>query len=315
MRWKRGAGSGNVEDRRGRPGGRAALPGRRRHRRDHRRAGDRAARRRGGYDVGSPFEQFPAQQQPGEDSAAMQNAPSAQSELVDFVPFVVGDLESFWAGRLQQGGPRVRARAGSCSSARRVDDRRAAPRSSQTGPFYCPADQQIYVDLGFFRDARRPLQRPRRLRAGVRARARVRPPRPDDHAASRSRSTAATRENPDQRNELSVRVELQADCLAGVWAHSTYERGLLERGRPRGGPDRRRRGRRRPHPGRGDGADQPRDVHARHRGAARELVQARLRGRRRDRLRHLLRRHLSPRRNQSVKRLAVGRRGRLASMR
>ena len=41
---------------------------------------------------------------------------------------------------------------------------------------------------------------------------------------------AASRENPDQRNALSVRVELQADCLAGVWAHSTFERGLLEEG-------------------------------------------------------------------------------------
>ena len=40
----------------------------------------------------------------------------------------------------------------------------------------------------------------------------------------------ATRENPDQRNALSVRIELQADCLAGVWAHSTFERGLLEQG-------------------------------------------------------------------------------------
>ena len=67
MRWKRGAGSGNVEDRRGRPGGRAALP-----------VGGGIVGiivtlaivllGGGGYDVGSPFEQFPAQQQPGEDS-------------------------------------------------------------------------------------------------------------------------------------------------------------------------------------------------------------------------------------------------------
>ena len=306
MRWKRGAGSGNVEDRRGRPGGRAALP-----------VGGGIIGiivtlaivllgGGGGYDVGSPFEQFPAQQQPGEDSTAMENAPSAENELVDFVSFVVGDLESFWQADFSRAGREF-------SPSRLVLFRQgvdtgcgAAP--SQTGPFYCPADQQIYVDLGFFRDLAGRFNAP-----GDFAQAYVLAHEYGHHIQTITRVTqqvdTATRENPDQRNALSVRVELQADCLAGVWAHSTYERGLLERGRPRGGPDRRRGGRRRPHPGRGDGSDQPRDVHARHRGTARRLVQARLRRRRRDRLRHLLPGHLTRSRKQSVKRLGIGREG------
>src|SRR5688500_15243277 len=103
MRWKRGAGSGNVEDRRGRPGGRAALP-----------VGGGSVGiivtlaivllGGGGYDVVSPFEQVPAQQQEGEDSSAMQNAPSAEDGLVDFVSFVVGDLESFWQADFSRAG-------------------------------------------------------------------------------------------------------------------------------------------------------------------------------------------------------------------
>jgi len=226
MRWKRGAGSGNVEDRRGRPGGRAALP-----------VGGGLVGiivtlaivllgGGGGYDVGNPFEQFPAQQQ-AEDSTAMQSAPSAQSELVDFVSFVVGDLESFWKTDFSQAGREF-------SPARLVlfrqgVDTECGAASSQTGPFYCPADQQIYVDLSFFRDLANRFNAP-----GDFAQAYVLAHEYGHHIQTITGVTeqvdTASRENPDQRNALSVRVELQADCLAGVWAHSTYERGLLEQG-------------------------------------------------------------------------------------
>ena len=226
MRWKRGAGSGNVEDRRGRPGGRAALP-----------VGGGLVGiivtlaivllgGGGGYDVGNPFEQFPAQQQ-AEDSTAMQSAPSAQSELVDFVSFVVGDLESFWKTDFSQAGREF-------SPARLVlfrqgVDTGCGAASSQTGPFYCPADQQIYVDLSFFRDLANRFNAP-----GDFAQAYVLAHEYGHHIQTITGVTeqvdTASRENPDQRNALSVRVELQADCLAGVWAHSTYERGLLEQG-------------------------------------------------------------------------------------
>jgi uncharacterized protein len=226
MRWRRGAGSGNVEDRRGRPGGRAALP-----------VGGGIVGiivtlaivllGGGGYDVGSPFEQFPAQQQAGEDSRAMQNAPSAQSELVDFVSFVTGDLESFWEADFAKAGRDF-------SPARLVlftqaVDTGCGPASSQVGPFYCPADNQIYVDLTFFRELANRFNAP-----GDFAQAYVLAHEYGHHIQTITGVTeqvdSASRENPDQRNALSVRVELQADCLAGVWAHSTFERGLLEEG-------------------------------------------------------------------------------------
>jgi predicted metalloprotease len=225
MRWKPGAG-GNVEDRRGRPGGRAALP-----------VGGGLVGvivtvlilvlgGGGGYDVNSPFEQFPSQTQPAS-GGTMQNAPDAESELVDFVSFVVKDLQTFWADDFQTAGRRfattklVLFRNGvqtGCGAA-----------SSQTGPFYCPADRQIYVDLGFFRELADRFQAP-----GDFAQAYVLAHEYGHHIQTLTGVTeqvdSASRENPDQRNALSVRVELQADCLAGVWAHSTFERGLLEKG-------------------------------------------------------------------------------------
>jgi predicted metalloprotease len=226
VRWKRGAG-GNVEDRRGRPGGRAALP-----------VGGGligligvvlilVLGGGGAYDVGSPFEKFPSQTRAADDGSAMQNAPDAESELVDFVSFVIRDLQKFWvadfgkAGRAFEPTKLVLFRDGV--------DTGCGPASSQTGPFYCPADQQIYVDLGFFRDLATRFNAP-----GDFAQAYVLAHEYGHHIQTITGITgqvdSASRENPDQRNALSVRVELQADCLAGVWAHSTFERGLLEEG-------------------------------------------------------------------------------------
>ena len=101
--------------------------------------------------------------------------------------------------------------------------------SSAVGPFYCPRDRQIYLDLGFFRELAQRFQAP-----GDFAQAYVIAHEFGHHVQTLTGVTndvdVASRENPEQRNALSVRVELQADCLAGVWAHSTFERGLLEQG-------------------------------------------------------------------------------------
>jgi uncharacterized protein len=181
----------------------------------------------GGYDVGSPFERFPSQTRPGEDRNVMRDAPDAQSKLVDFVRFVTGDLESFWEADFAEAG-RDFAPAGLIVFNDGIDTG-CGPGSAQTGPFYCPVDQRIYLDLGFFGVLTTRFNAP-----GDFAQAYVIAHEYGHHVQVLTTITeqveSASRENPDQRNALSVRVELQADCLAGVWAHSTYERGLLERG-------------------------------------------------------------------------------------
>ena len=224
MRWRPGAGGGNVEDRRGRPGARTALP-----------VGGGLIGivvtvlilflGGGSYGVDTPFEQFPSQPQPP--GHAMEHAPDAQSELVDFVKFVNGDLERFWAADFQKAGREFQP-------ARLVlfteePTPAAAPARRQTGPFYCPGDQKIYLDLSFFRVLAQRFQAP-----GDFAQAYVVAHEYGHHIQTitgiSGQVEQASQENPEQRNALSVRVELQADCLAGVWAHSTFERGLLEQG-------------------------------------------------------------------------------------
>jgi predicted metalloprotease len=225
MRWRRGAG-GPVEDRRGRPGARTALP-----------VGGGVAGiivtllilflgGGGGYGVDSPFEQFPAQEQPA--GSTMEGAPDADAELVDFMKFVAGDLEAFWAADFERAG-----REFTGTRLVRFDQRGVETGCgrgvSATGPFYCPRDRLIYIDLGFFRVLAQRFRAP-----GDFAQAYVIAHEYGHHVQTLTGVTQqvdkASRENPDQRNALSVRVELQADCLAGVWAHSTFERGLLEQG-------------------------------------------------------------------------------------
>ena len=145
MRWRQGA-SGNVEDRRGR---RAAVPvgvG---------LIGNLVAlilllSGGGGYDVNSPFEQFPGQSQPASGTTTMERAPDAESELVDFLSFVVGDLQKFWADDFERAGRPFQPTK--LVVFRQATDTGCGVGSAQTGPFYCPLDQQVYLDLGFFKE-------------------------------------------------------------------------------------------------------------------------------------------------------------------
>jgi uncharacterized protein len=180
---------------------------------------------RGGFGVDSPIEQFPSQSQPATGANRMETAPDAESQLVDFVSFVIGDLQKFWAADFQRAGRNFEPTH--LVLFRQATDTGCGPGSSQTGPFYCPIDRQIYVDLGFFRELAQRFQAP-----GDFAQAYVLAHEYGHHVQTLTTVTQqvdqASREDPDQRNALSVRVELQADCLAGVWAHSTFERGFDE---------------------------------------------------------------------------------------
>jgi predicted metalloprotease len=93
--------------------------------------------------------------------------------------------------------------------------------TSAVGPFYCPADQRVYLDLSFYGDMQTQLQA-----SGDFAWAYVIAHEMGHHVQQQlgtsDQVTQAQREHPDQRNELSVRLELQADCYAGVWAKTVY---------------------------------------------------------------------------------------------
>ena len=97
------------------------------------------------------------------------------------------------------------------------------------GPFYCPGDRKLYIDLSFYRDLRDKLGTP-----GDFAQAYVIAHELGHHVQHLRGIDVRVRDlqesRPDAANELSVRLELQADCLAGIWGHSTAQRNILEQG-------------------------------------------------------------------------------------
>ena len=101
--------------------------------------------------------------------------------------------------------------------------------SSATGPFYCPADSKVYLDVGFFRELRDRFGAP-----GDFAQAYVIAHEFGHHVQNllgiSDDVSQAQQDDQSHANALFVKLELQADCLAGVWAHSAYEQNLLEQG-------------------------------------------------------------------------------------
>jgi uncharacterized protein len=153
--------------------------------------------------------------------------PDPDADLVDFMSFVLDDVQNFWGDTFQQNGAEYRRAKlvlfeGGTNSA-------CGGATEQIGPHYCPADENIYLDLDFFRDLRNDFGAP-----GDFAQAYVLAHEVAHHVQHvRGISddvNRASQENPDQANELSIRLELQADCLAGVWAFTAFERSLLESG-------------------------------------------------------------------------------------
>ncbi len=250
MRWTRRGRSRNLEDRRherprggglrfpfpmGRPGGGRVSAGRR----PRMSLGTilvllvlffvfRGSLFGGGAGGGAP--QLPLPQGTGIELPIPRPAPGpvsagspAEEEMVDFVSFVLDDLQETWH-RLLPGYRdaklvlfRDSVRSG-CGFA-----------AAQMGPFYCPADEKVYIDLGFYGDLRSRFGAP-----GDFAQAYVLAHEIGHHVQKvtgiEPQVRRAQQANPARKNELSVRMELMADCLAGVWGASAGERDLLEPG-------------------------------------------------------------------------------------
>jgi uncharacterized protein len=164
----------------------------------------------------------------GAASAPMTAADSAaQEEQVQWVSFVLDDVQGVWGKTLPQVGARYQPAR--LVLFRNSTDSGCGPAQSAMGPFYCPLDERVYLDLGFFEE----LQR-RFGASGDFARAYVIAHELGHHVqhvlGTDARVRQAQESNPSAANDLSVRLELQADCYAGVWAHSTDQRRMLEQG-------------------------------------------------------------------------------------
>jgi uncharacterized protein len=166
--------------------------------------------------------------QPTQTTANGTVAESAEeAQLRRTVTDVLDDAQTVWAQTLPKYGQNYQ-------DARLVLFRNAVQSGcgnaqSAMGPFYCPLDQRVYIDLGFYDELRR------RFGAdGDFAQAYVITHEIGHHLQTVLGTSQRVRElqerRPDQANQLSVRLELQADCYAGVWGHSLKQRGQLDPG-------------------------------------------------------------------------------------
>ncbi|MBQ0743420.1 MAG: zinc metallopeptidase [Pseudomonas sp.] len=151
-----------------------------------------------------------------------------EQELAEFVSVVLADTEDTWNNIFAASGeryqePRLVLFSNRVNSA-------CGTASSAVGPFYCPADNQVYLDLAFFRDLKSQLGAP-----GDFAQAYVIAHEVGHHVQnlmgiSQKVRAAGAGKSSAQVNELSVRQELQADCFAGVWGHNADNQQLLDEG-------------------------------------------------------------------------------------
>jgi uncharacterized protein len=150
-----------------------------------------------------------------------------EEPMVEFVSFVLDDAQSTWSRVFAAQG--MEYQPAKLVLFRDAVDSGCGFAQSATGPFYCPLDQKAYVDLGFYREMKDRFGAP-----GDFAQAYVLAHEIGHHVQHQlgidEKVRAAQQRDRGSRNALSVRMELQADCFAGVWGHSTEQRQLLESG-------------------------------------------------------------------------------------
>jgi predicted metalloprotease len=171
----------------------------------------------GGAPEASMVQQGPAQRPPADDKMAA------------FVSTVLADTEDVWRAQFKAQGatyrePKLVLFRGSTRTA-------CGAGQAAMGPFYCPGDEKVYIDLGFYETMKTRLGAP-----GDFAQAYVIAHEVGHHVQqllgiSEKVDAMRQRSSPEQGNALSVRLELQADCLAGVWANNAQRsRQILEQG-------------------------------------------------------------------------------------
>jgi predicted metalloprotease len=224
MRWQRGTSDADIEDRRA-AGGRGTG--------------------RGGLKLGlggvivlgllsvvfkqnffTLLDQVPTDSSPTTSSTPATASPE-ESERFEFVKFVLNDAQDTWSKLLPAEG-RSYQRA-TLVVFRDAVDSACGSAEAATGPFYCPGDQKVYIDLSFYDDLKQQFGA-----AGDFAQAYVIAHELGHHVQNLmgidEQVARARQRNPSVANALSVRQELQADCFAGIWGHSTQQRNLLEQG-------------------------------------------------------------------------------------
>ena len=231
MRWQRGRGlSTDIEDRRGqRVSTRGAAVG----------GGGVVAvivavvvslLGGGGGDLGSILGQLEAAAPAAPQGADLEDQdPPPVGEQEEFVSFVLDDVQAFWTQTFADSGREYR-RSTLVLYERGTPTAGCGYGQAAVGPFYCPADEKVYIDLSFFDDLSRRFGAP-----GDFAKAYVIAHEIAHHVQNVLGISTQVREqqqgaSQEEVNDLSVRLELQADCMSGVWAHSVYGRDILESG-------------------------------------------------------------------------------------
>jgi predicted metalloprotease len=150
---------------------------------------------------------------------------TSESAPDKFVSCVVSSVQHFWERELERRGQRYepahlvlfsRATASGCGTA-----------SAATGPFYCPRDGKVYLDLGFFRELTARFHGPSGDFAQAYVVAHEYGHHIQDLLGTERKVRMAERADPHSAGPMSVRLELQADCYAGVWGHSAYAKGTV----------------------------------------------------------------------------------------
>jgi uncharacterized protein len=151
------------------------------------------------------------------------NVSTQEEELADFVSVVLADTEDVWSAEFKKRGmvyenPKLVLFRDSVQSA-------CGAANSAVGPFYCPGDHKLYIDLSFYQELKQRFQAP-----GDFAMAYVIAHEVGHHVQTLLHSGEEASPAEKKSNEYSVRFELQADYLAGVWAHYAEGKGYLEKG-------------------------------------------------------------------------------------